>query len=93
MSAKVVINDKLQGSVVTYLRCGGVVHNRVKIGLLLSLLLKQKKSVNICHGNKLERDCLVYFVRLAKTLLKDGESARNNQVLCKKTSPIFWPIL
>ena len=37
LSAKEVINDKLQGSVVTYLRCGGVVHNRVKIGLLLSL--------------------------------------------------------
>jgi len=34
---KQVINDKLQGSVATYLRCGGVVNNQIKKGLLLSL--------------------------------------------------------
>ena len=28
-----------------------------------------------------ERDRLVHFVRLATTVLKDGESARNNHVL------------
>ena len=37
MSAKEAINDKLQGSVATYLRCGGVVNNQIKKGLLLSL--------------------------------------------------------
>jgi len=37
MSAKQAINDKLQGSVATYLRCGGVVNNHIKKGLLLSL--------------------------------------------------------
>jgi len=37
MSAKQAINDKLQGSVATYLRCGGVVTNQIKKGLLLSL--------------------------------------------------------
>ena len=37
MSAKQVINDKLQGSVATYLRFGGVVNNQIKKGLLLSL--------------------------------------------------------
>jgi len=36
MSAKQAINDKLQGSVATYLRCG-VVNNQIKNGLLLSL--------------------------------------------------------
>ena len=37
-SAKqLAINDKLQGSVATYLRCGGVVNDRIKKGLLLSL--------------------------------------------------------
>jgi len=36
-SAKQAINDKLQGSVATYLRCGGVVNNHIKKGLLLSL--------------------------------------------------------
>jgi len=37
ISAKQAINDKLQGSVATYLRRGGVVNNRIKEGLLLSL--------------------------------------------------------
>ena len=37
MSAKQSINDKLQGSVATYLRCGGVVNNQIKNGLFLSL--------------------------------------------------------
>jgi len=34
MSAKQAINDKLQGSVATYARCGGVVNNQIKIVLL-----------------------------------------------------------
>jgi len=37
MPAKQSINDKLQGSVATYLRCGGVIDNQIKKGLLLSL--------------------------------------------------------
>jgi len=37
MSAKQAINNKLQGSVATYLRCGGVVNNQHRKGLLLSL--------------------------------------------------------
>jgi len=37
MSAKRAINYKLQGSVTTNLRCGGVVNNQIKKGLLLSL--------------------------------------------------------
>jgi len=40
MSAKQTINDKFQGSVATYLRCGGVVNNQIKEGLLLSLWVK-----------------------------------------------------
>ena len=34
MSAKQAINDKLQGIVATYFRCGGVVNNQIKKGLL-----------------------------------------------------------
>jgi len=37
MSAKQALNDKLQGSVATYLRYGGVVNNRIKKGLLLGV--------------------------------------------------------
>jgi len=40
ISAKKAVNDKLQGSVATYLRCGGVVNNQIKKGLLLSLRVK-----------------------------------------------------
>jgi len=32
MSAEQTINDKLQGSVATYLRCGGVVNNEIRKG-------------------------------------------------------------
>jgi len=34
MSAKQAINNKLQGSVATYLRCVGVVNNQIKKDLL-----------------------------------------------------------
>jgi len=37
MSAKQAINDKLQGTVATYSRFGGVVNNQIKKGLLLSM--------------------------------------------------------
>ena len=37
MSVKQAINNKLQGSVATYLRYSGVVDNQIKKGLLLSL--------------------------------------------------------
>jgi len=37
MSAKQAINDKLQGSVAAYLRCGGLVNNQIKKDLLLSM--------------------------------------------------------
>jgi len=48
MPAKQATNDKLQGSVATYLRCGGVANNQIKKGLLLSLWVKTfLESVNI----------------------------------------------
>jgi len=37
MSAKEAINDKLQGSVATYLMCDGTVNNQLKKGLLTEL--------------------------------------------------------
>ena len=43
MSAQQDINDKLQGSVAAHLRCGGVVNNQIKKGLLLSLWVKKIK--------------------------------------------------
>ena len=77
MSAKQAINDRLQGSVATYLRCGGFVNNQIKKGLLLSVW------VQFFHIGKylanLKQDQI--FARLANTLLKDEVSARDNYVL------------
>jgi len=68
--------------VATYLRCSEVFYNQIKKGLLLTLTVRKcLKSVNIWQSYKQERGCLVYFVRLAITLLKDEESARDNHVL------------
>ena len=41
VSAKQALNDKLQGSVAAYLRCGGVVNHQLKRGLLPSLWVKK----------------------------------------------------
>jgi len=65
MSAKHAINDKLQGSVATYLMCGGVINNQIKRGLLLSLRVKTiLKSLNIWQSYEQKRDCLVHFLCL-----------------------------
>jgi len=62
MSAKQAISDKLQGSVATYLRCGGIVNNQMKKGLLLSLEWKKNlKSVNIWQSYKQESDFLMHL--------------------------------
>jgi len=42
--SKQKINDKLEESVAAYLRCDGVVNNRIKNGLLLSLPAKKNKT-------------------------------------------------
>ena len=92
MSAKEAVNDKLQGSVATYLRYGGVVNNRIKKRLLLCVCERTIffKSVNIWQSHKQERSCLMHFARLANTPLKDGESARDNHVLaCNFEDPQF----
>ena len=41
MSAKRALNDKLQGRVAVYLKCGETVNNQIKKGLLLSLWVKK----------------------------------------------------
>jgi len=44
MSPKQANNNKLQDSVATYLRCGGVVNNQIMKGLLPSLRVKKNSS-------------------------------------------------
>jgi len=58
MSAKQAIKDKLQGSVATHLRNGGVERFIVKSAS------EKIKSVNIRQSYRQKRDYLVHFLRL-----------------------------
>jgi len=73
MLAKQAINDKLQGSVAAFLRCGGVVNNQIKKSLLLSL--SEKKSVNIRQSYKQKRYFIVHFLRLLAVCWPGAQSA------------------
>jgi len=73
MPAKQATNDKLQGNVATYFRCGGVANNQIRKGLLPSLSMKLFfKSVNIWQSYKQEDDCLVHFLRLLAVCWTDA---------------------
>jgi len=54
MSAKQAINDKLQGSVATYLRCSGGVKNQIKKLLLLSRKTDMLRSIGKQSGESVE---------------------------------------
>ena len=43
LQTNVVLNDQLQGTVATHLRCGGIVNNQLRN-------VKKLKSVNIRHS-------------------------------------------
>ena len=91
MSAKQALNDKLQGSVAAYLRCGWVVNNQIKKGLLLSLRIKKIKGVNLWQSYKQERDRIVHFLRLLAVCWPGAQSVRDRHALtCNfvKYSPI-----
>jgi len=81
---KQAINDKLQGSVAKFLRCGGLSITKLrKVYCWVCRWNFYKKSVNIWQTYTHEGGCLVRFVRLA-TVIKDEESARHN--------PHFLPV-
>jgi len=80
LQTNAVINDKPQGTVVTYLRCGGIFNNQIKRFLLLSLLGKLLKSVNIWHSYGQNVDCVVHFLRLLAVWWPGTESARDNHL-------------
>ena len=62
-AGKPAINDYLQGTVATYLSCGGVGNDQIKNGLLLSLSVKEfLKSANMWQRYNQERGCLMHFV-------------------------------
>jgi len=78
MSAKQAINDKLQGSVATYTRCSGVVNNKIRKGLLLSMSVNFFKLVNIWQSYEQECDCLMHFLRLLAVCWPVAQSACDN---------------
>jgi len=79
-------NDSTAALTVTRLRCDGVVHNQIKKGFAecvsgFFLIGKYLAKLQACN-----------FARLANTLLKDEESARDNHVFAcnfAKYSPIL----
>jgi len=50
LQTNAVLNNKLQSTVVTYLRCGGIANNEIKKGLFVFLPVKKNKLVNIWHS-------------------------------------------
>ena len=89
---KQAINDKLQGSVATCLKYGGVFNNQIKKGLLMSLSVKNNQirwifrnvtSKNVC--------CVMHFGRLATTLPKDEHGSKRYSAL--KIIMLFWKSL
>jgi len=86
MSAKQAINDKLQGSVATYLSCGGVVNNQIKKGFFLSLS-EFFTSVNIWRSYKEECALSPSFVdvlaeRTSATCVSGfvGQAAKDSEI-------------
>jgi len=67
MSGKQGINDKLQRSVATYLRFGGILITKWFIAECVGEFLF--KSVNTWQSYKQERGCLMHFARVANALL------------------------
>ena len=72
MSAKQAINDKLQGSIDTHLTCGGVVNNKIRKGLLLSIVFLIGKYLAKLQTR--ERDCLMRFHRLSAVCWPGAQS-------------------
>jgi len=96
MSSTEAVNDKLQRSLATYLRYGGVVNKQIRKSLLLSLSPSFFKSVNIWQSCKQECDYLVHFLRLSAVCWPGAQSARDNHALacnfakCLPIKKIHW---
>ena len=93
LSAKQAINDKLQGSVAMYLRCGWVVNNQIRKGLLLSLRVKKIKIGEYLAKLQARTRLSCVLSPSFSSMLAKCTSARDNHVLlaCNfaKYSPIF----
>jgi len=88
MSAKQAINDKLQGNVAVYLRCGGTVNKQRFIAESES----EKNKIGVYLAKlQTKRDRLVHFLRLLAVCWTGSQSARDNDALAcnfAKYSPV-----
>jgi len=92
MWAKQAINHKLQGSVVTYLRCGGLLITKLRKVYCWVCDWKKFKIGKYFVSYKQELDCFVHFLRLLAVFWPSAQSARKNHVLAcnfAKYSPIL----
>jgi len=56
--------------------------------------VSEKKPMDTWQSYKEQRGCLMHFARLANTLLKDEEGARDNHVLAHESvASLCWPTL
>jgi len=80
---------KLQGSVATRLRCGGIVNNQIRKDLLLSLSVNFFKSVNIWQSYKQERDCLMHFFVFWQCVVGQARKVHETTTLLLGGATIF----
>ena len=85
MSAKEAINDKLQGSLATYVWCGGVVNNQIKKCLLLSVCENFFKSVNVWQSYNLQARTW-----LSRALCSPSQHTANRRRKYTKQSGFCW---
>ena len=78
MSAKQAINDNLSGSVAAFLRCGGIVSDQIKKGLLLSL-----------HVSEIFFRIGEYLAVTSGVLVRRAKCMRQPPLLLLVTSPII----
>ena len=91
MSAKQAINDKLLGSLATYLTGLRLLTTILRKVYCWVCEWKKIKSVNIRQSYMQERGCIVHFLCLFSSVLASAQSARDNQSLAcnfAKYSPI-----
>jgi len=83
----VVINDTLQGTVVTYLRCSGIINNQIKKRLLLSLPVKRVWIFGLVTGKRWIVSCT--FLTFG-SVVSTAQSARDNFTFLLLTLPTIF---
>ena len=84
MSSKQALNDKLQGSVATYLICGEVVNNQIRKAYCWVCERKFKIGEYLVRLQQ-ERDCFVHFLRFYRAMLCIRSTSHGPVSVCHKS--------